>query len=114
LLNAAPCADVRFSWTACLPPGVFTRKEGMDRQISHPDVKIPIKTWYKDHYEHAFLALYPFYRIISENPMRLQDAPYEHLLRWDERPDDFDEIMKLRGETIGWSEVHKTVATGQQ
>ncbi|MEP3635928.1 MAG: hypothetical protein ABJN14_01535 [Paracoccaceae bacterium] len=82
----------------------------MDRQIAHPDVKTPIKTWYKGHYEHAFLALYPFYRIISANPMRSQDAPYERILRWDERPDDFGEIMKLRGETIRWSEVHETVA----
>lgn len=82
----------------------------MDRQIAHPDINTPIKTWYKGYYEHAFLALYPFYRIISANPIRSQNPQYEDLLRWDERPGDFDEIMKLRGETIRWSEVHETVA----
>ena len=112
LMNAAPCADVRLPLflDGLYDPELFTRKDGMDRRIAHPDVKTPIKTWYKGHYEHVFFALYPFCRIISENPMRSQDAPYERLLGWDEIPDDFDEIMKLRGETIRWSEVHETVA----
>lgn len=42
--------------------------------------------------------------------MRSQNSPYERQVHWDERPDDFDEIIKLRGETIRWSEVHEIVA----
>ena len=73
--------------------GVLIRDDCMDRQIEHPDTKTPIKTWYKGHYEHVFLALYPFYRIISVNPTSSLDGPYESRIRWNERPGNFDEIV---------------------
>jgi hypothetical protein len=82
----------------------------MDRQISEPDIKTPIKSWYKGYYEHAFIALYPFFRINSEHPTGSQNPQYESLLPPRDKPDDFDDITKLRGEKIRWSEVHSLVA----
>ncbi|WP_418592136.1 hypothetical protein [Ponticoccus sp. (in: a-proteobacteria)] len=82
----------------------------MQREIAHPDIRTPITEWWNGHYDHVFIALYPFFRVRSEIRDSLLNVSYDAVLRYEDRPDDFDERVKRFGEPVTWNSIHYSVA----
>lgn len=84
----------------------------MTRAMEHPPIDVPILNWWHGVYDHVFVALHPFYGIPAEVPERQSsnDRTYEEILSWHAQPDEFEDIVKARGEAITWAEVHRNVA----
>ncbi|KEJ94623.1 hypothetical protein SAMN05444149_11186 [Pseudosulfitobacter pseudonitzschiae] len=82
----------------------------MQREIAHPDLRTPIKTWWHGHYDHVFIALYPFFTIRSEDQDTASDVSFESIPNFEDIPDDFDDTVKRRGEPVTWQSIHQAVA----
>ena len=82
------------------------------RVIQHPSCRVPMLTWWEGLYDQVFVALHPFYRI-RKAEMLVSPAGseiYEDVLPYDDRPENFGDRIKSRGEAVSWAEVHQAVA----
>ncbi|MBY6054855.1 hypothetical protein [Leisingera daeponensis] len=83
-----------------------------NRVVQHPGYKVPMLTWWEGIYDQVFVALHPFYRIrkagVSVSPAGSEI--YEDVLPCDDRPENFGDMIKSRGEAVSWAEVHQAVA----
>jgi hypothetical protein len=59
-----------------------------DKRITHASTEMPILTWWKGIYDHAFIAPHPLYRVRGFNGL-------------DPFPDD--DTIKSDGEAVRWS-----------
>ncbi|EDZ45877.1 hypothetical protein RBY4I_1088 [Rhodobacterales bacterium Y4I] len=82
------------------------------RAIQHPNCNVPMLTWWEGIYDQVFVALHPFYRIRkAETLASLAGSEiYEDVLPCDNRPENFGDRIKSRGEAVSWAEVHQAVA----
>ncbi|NSY37196.1 hypothetical protein [Leisingera sp. ANG59] len=83
-----------------------------DRAIQHPGSKVPMLTWWEGIYDHVFVALHPFYRIRKAETLASFAGKeiYEDVLTYDDRPENFGDMIKSRGEAVSWAAVHQAVA----
>lgn len=68
-----------------------------DRRVTHPSTEMPILTWWKGIYDHAYIAPHPFVRVQGFGG--LGSKPYPS-----------DDAIKSMGEAVSWSTVHRSVA----
>jgi len=61
-------------------------------------------------YDHVFITPYPFFRIRSVTLNGTPASVFEETVRYEDQPDDFDEIIKRRGQPISWQYIHKALA----
>ena len=91
-----------------MPP---TNYQTPPRELVRPTVNIPVLDWWKGHYEKAFVALNPFYRLPipksmgGSNTTQVDGRTYvASVLRggmYDvEHGFDFDDYAKLHAETV--------------
>ncbi|MEW2911748.1 hypothetical protein [Leisingera sp. JC11] len=69
-------------------------------------------TWWEGIYDQVFVALHPFYRIRKAETLASFAGKeiYEDVLTYDDRPENFGDMIKSRGEAVSWAEVHQAVA----
>lgn len=81
----------------------------MQKEIAHPDLKTPIKKWWHGHYDHVFIALYPFFTVRPEDQDVASDLSYASIPNFEDIPDDFDDTVKRRGAPVTWQSARPSV-----
>lgn len=76
------------------------RMEACDPAIMHPPHTMPMLEWWRGIYEHVFIAVHPFYGVRRNDGQGRED-----LLDWNERPKDYENTLKSRGEAVSWETV---------
>lgn len=69
--------------------------------------------WWEGIYDHVFIALHPFFRIrkkLVEVTGLDKHSNYENWIESGDFADDFEDIVKHRGEPVSWHSVHMAVA----
>jgi hypothetical protein len=97
-----------------------TKLKSPPRELVRPPPRIPILDWWKGHYEQAFIALNPFYRLPATqdignskttivNGRTYVASKFRRSGDFDEFEFDFFDYSKRHGETVRWSTVHDAV-----
>jgi len=60
------------------------------------------------------IAFYLFYRVRSGTPNAASNVSYDAVLRFEDRPDDFNDTVKRFGEPVTWQSIHHAVAHVQE
>lgn len=83
-------------------------RSAIDRAVQHPDSKVPILEWWRGIYDYVYVALHPFFRIRkpTTSNARPNGNSYEPLVWFADRPEDFGDLTKRRGEAVAWQTVH--------
>jgi hypothetical protein len=79
--------------------------DACDPAITRPPHTVPMLEWWRGIYEHVFIAMHPFYGV-----RRADGQGREVLYDWNERPKDYETILKSRGEAVSWEAVRQTAA----
>lgn len=94
------------------------------RALQHPSIDTPVLEWWANHYDHVFVVLNPFFRVPGYSPRTTAYGPVRRDLSVDAlldqiknppppaanaAPEDFDDIIKVRGEPIRWSHIQRRI-----
>lgn len=79
--------------------------DACDPAITHPPHTMPMLEWWRGIYEHVFVAVHPFYGV-----RKADGQGRENLYDWNERPKDYETILKSRGEAVSWETVRQVAA----
>ncbi|MBR9650205.1 hypothetical protein [Thalassovita aquimarina] len=98
--------------------------DNVPRHLRLPPIDTPILEYWADCFDHAFVALNPFFRVPGYTPETAAygvvhlDLTNEQLIehpqsdpprRGNEAPDNFDDFIKAHGEPVRWSDIQKEI-----